>query len=68
VTIHTADPFAPEPSYFEVQTVVGKTKTFHLPGINQIPEKLIPARGETLRSEVHKLINSVWNEEDLSER
>jgi len=29
-------------------------------GVNQIPEKLIKARGRTVNSETYKCINSVW--------
>jgi hypothetical protein len=36
-----------------------------LPGSDQIPAKLIKAEGETLKSEIHKLINPIWNNEDL---
>jgi hypothetical protein len=34
----------------------------------QIPAELIQAGGETLRSEIHKLINSIWNKEELPEQ
>jgi hypothetical protein len=37
------------------------------PGIDQIPMEMIQARGETLRSEIHKLSISVWSEEELPE-
>jgi hypothetical protein len=36
-----------------------------LPGSDQILAELIQAGGETLRSELHRLINSVWNKEEL---
>jgi hypothetical protein len=35
------------------------------PGVDQIPEELIQAGGETLCSEIHKLINSIWSKEEL---
>jgi hypothetical protein len=38
------------------------------PGIEQIPAELIEARGNTLRSEIHKLINCIWNKEELPEK
>jgi hypothetical protein len=38
------------------------------PGINQIPAELIQAGEETLRSEIHKLINYIWNKEEFSEQ
>jgi hypothetical protein len=34
--------------------------------IDQIPVELIKAGGRTIRSEVCKLINSIWNKEELS--
>jgi len=33
------------------------------PGIDQIPAEVIQAGGNTLSSEIHKLINSIWNKE-----
>jgi hypothetical protein len=33
------------------------------PGIDQIPAEMIKAGGITIRSEIHKLITSIWNEE-----
>jgi hypothetical protein len=36
-----------------------------MPGSDQIPE-LIQARGEILLSVIHKLINSIWNKDELS--
>jgi hypothetical protein len=38
------------------------------PGSDQIPAGLIEAGGETLQSEIHKLINSIWNKEELSDQ
>jgi len=37
------------------------------PAIDQIPAELIRAGGRTICSEIHKLINSVWNKEVLPE-
>jgi hypothetical protein len=36
-------------------------------GIDQIPAELIRARGNALCSEIHILINSIWNKEELPE-
>jgi len=45
-----------------------KAKKSHVsPGIDQIPAKLIKAGGKTIRSEIHKRINSIWNREELPE-
>jgi hypothetical protein len=40
-------------------------KRYKSPGSDQIPADLIQAGGEILRSEIHKLINSIWNKEVL---
>jgi hypothetical protein len=40
---HTAEPFVPEPSAFEVEVAVGKLKKYKSLGVDQIPEDLIQA-------------------------
>jgi hypothetical protein len=37
-------------------------------GSDQIPAELIQTGGEILLSEIHKLINSVWNKEELPDQ
>jgi hypothetical protein len=37
-------------------------------GTDQIPAKLIKAESETLWSEIHKLIHSIWNKEELPQQ
>jgi hypothetical protein len=63
--IHTAEPLVPEPSSSEVEISIEKMKRYKSPGINQIPAELIHAGGNTLHSEIHKLINCIWNKEEL---
>jgi hypothetical protein len=41
---------------------------YKLPGIVQIPAELIQAGSETLHSEIQRLINSVWNKEELRQQ
>jgi hypothetical protein len=65
--IHTAEPLAPESSAFEVEMAIEKLKRHKSPSIDQIPAQLIKAGSRTIRSEIYKLINSLWNEEELSE-
>lgn len=66
VEIDTAEPVLLELIFFfEVEIVIGMLKNYASPGINQIVAKLIQARGETLQSEIHKTINSIWNKEEL---
>jgi hypothetical protein len=58
--VHTAEPSVPEPSLVEVETTVGKLKRYKSPGTDQIPARLIKAGGETLCSEIHKIIYTIW--------
>jgi hypothetical protein len=66
--IHTAEPLMPVPGLFEVETAMAKLKRYKLPGADQILAEVIQTGGETLCSEIHKLINSVWNKEELPEQ
>jgi hypothetical protein len=43
-------------------------KKYKSPGNDQIPAELIQAQGEILLSVIYKLINSVWNKEELSDQ
>jgi hypothetical protein len=45
--------------YFEVEIAITKLKKYKSPDNDQIPAELIQAGGETLYSEIHKLISSV---------
>jgi hypothetical protein len=63
--VHTAEPLVPKPSVFEVQMAIEKLKRHKSPGIDQIPAELIKAAGRIIRSEIHKLIISIWNKEEL---
>jgi hypothetical protein len=60
-----AEPVVPVPSLFEVEIAIGKLKSYKFPGTDQILAELIKAGGETLCSEIHKLICSIWNKEEL---
>jgi hypothetical protein len=61
--MHTTKPFVPEPSASEVEVATWKLKSYKSPAVYQIPAKLIQAGGETLRSEIHKLMKLIWNKE-----
>jgi hypothetical protein len=63
--IQTAEPLVPEPSLVEVEIAIGELKSFKSPGTDQIPAELIKAGGETSCSEIHRLICSVRNKEEL---
>jgi hypothetical protein len=36
--------------------------------IDQIPTEMIQVGGNTLRSQIHNLINSIWNKEQLPQQ
>jgi hypothetical protein len=63
--VHIAEPLVPEPSLVKVEIDIGKLKSYKPPGTDQIPAELIKAGGETLCSEIHKLICSIWNKKEL---
>jgi sorting nexin-29 len=63
--MHTAELFVPEPSASEAEVAIGKLERYKSPGVDQISAELIQAGGETLSSEIHKLIKLIWNKEEL---
>jgi len=65
--IHTAEPLVLEPSASEVELAIDKLKSHKSPGIDQIPAELIKAGGRAICLEIHKLITSIWKEEELPE-
>ena len=65
--IHTAEPLVREPSASEVGLAIEKLKSHKSPGIDQIPAELIKGGGKTICCEIHKLIISIWNKEELPE-
>ena len=65
--IHTGEPLFSDPSAFEFELAIEKLKRYESPDIDQIPSELIKAGCRTIRSEVHKLICSIWNKEELPE-
>jgi len=65
--IHTAGPLVPEASAFETGVAVEKLRRHKSPSTNQIAAELIKAADRTIRSEIHKFINSIWNMEELPE-
>ena len=46
---------------------IEKLESNKSPGNDQIPAELIKAGGRTIRSQIHKLIVSIWNKEELPE-
>jgi hypothetical protein len=68
IEVHTAEPLVPGPSRLEVEIAIVELKKYKSPGSDQIPAELIQAGGEILLSAIHKLINSVWNKEELPDQ
>jgi len=66
--IHTAEPLVPEPSAFVVKMGTEKLKRHKSPGIEQIPAELIKSEARTICTEIHKLLISIWNKEELPEK
>jgi len=64
--IYTAEPLVTEPSASEVELAIEKLKGHKSPGIDQIPAELIKAGSKTIHCEIHKLIISIWNKEEIS--
>jgi hypothetical protein len=55
----------PGPSSLEVEIAIEKLKRYKSPDIDQILAELIQAGGNTLHSEIHKLIHCICNKEKL---
>jgi hypothetical protein len=68
IQVHTAEPLVPGPSRLEVEIAIAKLRKYKSPGSDKIPAELIQAGGEILPSAIHKLINSVWNKEELPDQ
>jgi hypothetical protein len=68
IEIHTAEPLVPDPTSFAAEIAIAKLKMYKSPGSDEIPAELVQAGGEILRSNIHTLINSIWNEEKLPEQ
>jgi hypothetical protein len=51
-----------------VEIAIGKLKRHKSPATDQIPTELIKAGGETLYSEIHRFICSIWNKRELPQQ
>jgi hypothetical protein len=58
----------PEPRLLELEIAIGRLRLYKSPGTDQIPTELIKAAGEILYSEIHRLICSIWNKEELPQQ
>jgi hypothetical protein len=68
IEIHTAGPLVLDSSPYGVEIAIANFKRYKSPGSDQIPAELIQAGGEILWSEIHKLINYIWDKEELSDQ
>jgi hypothetical protein len=55
----------PQPSLVDIEIAIGNLKGYKSPGTDQIPAELIKAGGKTLCAEIHRIICSIWNKEQL---
>jgi hypothetical protein len=51
-----------------MEIAIGKLKIYKSPGTDQTPAELIKAGCETLYSEIHGLICSIWNKEEFPQQ
>jgi hypothetical protein len=54
--------------HLDVEIAIAKLKKYKSPGSDQISAELILAGGKMLLSVIHKLINSIWNKEELPDQ
>jgi hypothetical protein len=66
--LHTIEPLVPGPIHLEAEIAVAKLKKYNSPGSDQILAEMIKAGGEILLSALHKLFNSVWNKDEMSDQ
>jgi hypothetical protein len=53
----------PEQTVSEFVVAIGKLKSYKSPGVDKILAELIQAEGESLCSEIHKLLKLIWKKE-----
>jgi hypothetical protein len=63
--MHTTKRFVLDTSPSDAEVDIGKLKRYKSPGVDQIRAELVQVGGETLRSEIHKLIKLIWNKKEL---
>jgi hypothetical protein len=51
-----------------MEIAIGKLKSYKSPRTDRIPAELIKVGGETLYSEIHRLICCLWNKKDLPQQ
>jgi hypothetical protein len=68
IEIHTAEPLVPDSSRLQFEIAIAKLKKYKSPGSEKIPAELIQAGREMFLSAIHKLINSIWDKEELPDQ
>jgi hypothetical protein len=68
IEIHADEPIVRGPSRLEVEIAIGKLRNYKSLDSDEIQAELIQAGGEILLSAIHRLINSVWNKEELPDQ
>jgi hypothetical protein len=68
IEVRTAEPLVPDSSRLEVEIAIAKLKRYKSSGSDHIPAEIIQAGAKILLSAIHKLINSVWNKEELPDQ
>jgi len=66
--IQTAKLVVLEPSAFDIEMAIEKLKRRNSLDIDEIPAEMIKSGCRTIISDIHKLMNSVWNMEELTEQ
>jgi hypothetical protein len=68
IEIHIIEPLVLGPRILEFEIAIAEFEKYKSAGNDQIPAELIQRGGETLVSVIHKLINFIWNKEELPDQ
>ena len=60
IEIQTAEPLIPDPTLLEFEIATEKLKKYKSPGIDQIQAELIKDGGNSLLTEIYKLVLAIW--------
>ena len=66
--IQTAKPLIPDPTLLEVEIAIENLKKYNSPGIDQILAELIQDSGNSLLTEIYKLVLAIWKNEMLPQQ
>jgi predicted metal-dependent hydrolase len=65
--MHTAESLVPEPGPSAAEIAIKEWRRYKSPGIDQILAELIQAEDKTWHSKIRRLINFIWNKEELAQ-